>query len=218
MANQHSAAQAGYILCNTCHLLCKKSQHTQQHPERCPRCLSTVYRRKPASLSRTWALTLAAMILYIPANLYPMMTVTYLGRSEPDTIMSGIIVLAKSGMLPIALVVFIASVAVPILKLIGICVLLLSVQFKWPMSKSQRTLMYRIIELIGRWSMLDLFVIAILVALVNFGNLSDIETGGAATAFGAVVVLTMLAAKSFDPRLIWDQMENPTDTVNHKEV
>ncbi len=208
MANHHSALAAGYILCNTCHLLCRKSAINSEHPERCPRCYSIVHSRKPRSLARTWALTLSAMILYIPANLYPIMTVTYLGRSEADTIMSGVISLAKSGMLPIALVVFIASIAVPLLKLVGICVLLISIQLKLPMSKTQRTLMYRIIEVIGRWSMLDLFVIAILVALVNFGNLSEIETGSAATAFGAVVVLTILAAQSFDPRLIWDQSKN----------
>jgi paraquat-inducible protein A len=157
---------------------------------------------------RTWALLLTAAILYIPANLLPIMTVNSLGKGQSDTIMSGIVELANLGMLPIAAVVFIASILVPIFKMVGISLLLYSVQRHQPMSVRQRIVMYRFIEWIGRWSMLDIFVIAILVAVVRFGSLASIEPGLGAMAFASVVILTMLAALTFDPRLIWDNTES----------
>ncbi|MCL6414502.1 paraquat-inducible protein A [Aestuariirhabdus sp. Z084] len=211
-----SARHNNLCLCNTCHKLCKKPPAAQTKAL-CPRCYSPLFSRKPETLIRTWALTIAAAILFIPANLLPITTITYLGHSQPDTIMSGIIALTKAGMIPIAIVVFIASIAVPVLKLLGIVTLLLSVQYRWSMNPTQRTLMFRMIEWIGRWSMLDLFVIAILMALINLGNLSEFEAGSAANAFGLVVVLTMFAATSFDPRLIWDQ-DVTTDDKEPKDI
>lgn len=196
------ALDAGIIVCDECHQLEYHRENSIQH---CRRCGSRLYPRRPNSIARTWALLLTAAILYIPANLLPIMTVRMLGQGMPSTIMGGVIELIHAEMVPIAAVVFIASILVPTFKLVGIALLLYSVQRHQPLSAKQRILMYRFIEWIGRWSMLDIFVIAILVALVNFGNLATIEANLGAAAFASVVVLTMLAAVTFDPRLIWDQ-------------
>ncbi len=203
-ARANTAARKGLLLCHTCHLL---SRATAPHPC-CPRCGARLHTRKPDSLTRTWALTLTAYILYIPANLLPVMTVTMSGRGEPDTILSGVKALVVGGMWPLALLVFFASITVPVLKLLVLTYLLLSVQFKSKWRPKERTALYRVTESIGRWSMIDIFVIAILVALVKLGALATIEAGAGAVAFGGVVVTTMFAAMSFDPRLIWDALEN----------
>ena len=152
-----------------------------------------------------------AAILYIPANMLPIMTVSSLGQGDPSTIMSGVIQLMQHGMYPIAIVVFVASILVPTFKLIGLSLLLFSVQRRQPLSAQQRIIMYRFIEFIGRWSMLDIFVIAILVAMVNFGRIASVEANLGAVAFASVVILTMLAAITFDPRLIWDNTESDDD-------
>ncbi len=164
--------------------------------------------RKAHSLSRSWALLIAAYIMYIPANVLPVSTIVYLGAGEPDTIMSGVILLFHHGDAPIAMLLFFASIAVPVLKLFVLTWLLLSVKFKSRWRPRDRTAFYRLIEHIGRWSMLDIFVIALLVALVQLQALATIHAGAGAVAFCAVVVLTMLAAESFDPRLIWDALED----------
>ena len=203
------AARNGYLLCHTCHLL-SRVETNSPHPF-CPRCNSRLHSRKTDSLARTWALTLTAYILYIPANLLPIMTVIMSGRGEPDTIFSGVKSLVLGGMWPLALLIFFASITVPVLKLLALTYLLLSVQFKSHWRPRERTILYRITECVGRWSMIDIFVIAILVALVKLGALATIEAGAGAVAFGGVVVITMLAAMNFDPRLIWDAMENDHD-------
>jgi len=156
-------------------------------------------------------LLVTAAILYIPANMLPIMTVSSLGQGDPSTIMSGVIQLMQHGMYPIAIVVFVASILVPTFKLIGLSLLLFSVQRRQPLSAQQRIIMYRFIEFIGRWSMLDIFVIAILVAMVNFGRIASVEANLGAVAFASVVILTMLAAITFDPRLIWDNTESDDD-------
>ena len=163
--------------------------------------------RKHQSLSRTWALLIAAYLLYIPANLLPVSTIVYLGNGQPDTIMSGVVALFQHGDAPIALLLFTASIAVPMLKLATLTFLLLSVHFRLQWKPRDRTQMYRLIETIGRWSMLDIFVISLLVALVQLQALATIHAGPGAVAFCAVVVLTMFAAESFDPRLMWDVLE-----------
>jgi len=201
------ALDAGLIICGECHRLHRRSA-AHLH---CQRCGARLHARCPHSIARTWALLLAAAILYIPANLLPIMSVNFLGNGAPATIMGGVIELIHAGMLPIASVVFIASILVPSFKLCGLVLLLYSVQRHQRLSPRQRILMYRFIEWIGRWSMLDIFVIAILVALVRFGNLASIEAGPGAAAFALVVVLTMLAATSFDPRLIWDNTDTDAD-------
>lgn len=195
------ALDAGIIVCGECHKLAYLREGEVQH---CARCGARLHARRPDSIARTWALLVTAAILYIPANLLPIMTVNFLGKGTPATIMEGVVELMHAGMLPIAMVVFVASILVPTFKLVGIALLLYSVQRHQPMSARQRILMYRFIEWIGRWSMLDIFVIAILVAAVNFGNLASIEANLGAAAFASVVILTMMAAVTFDPRLIWD--------------
>jgi len=203
------AIDAGIVVCNECHEL--NRQEVEGDSQACTRCGAIVHPRRPNSIIRTWALLITASILYIPANLLPIMTVSTFGQGSGDTIMSGVITLLKHGMLPIAAVVFIASILVPTFKLIGIALLLYSVQRRQPLSARQRILRYRFIEFIGRWSMLDIFVIAILVAVVNFGRIASVEANLGAVAFATVVILTMLAALTFDPRLIWDNTESDDD-------
>ena len=203
------AIDAGILICAECHEL--NRQDAQADEQACTRCGAWVHARRPDSLMRTWALLLTSAILYIPANLLPIMTVSSLGQGSPSTIMSGVIELVQHGMIPIAAVVFIASILVPTFKLVGIALLLFSVQRRQPLSARQRIIMYRFIEFIGRWSMLDIFVIAILVAVVNFGRIASFEANLGAVAFASVVILTMLAAVTFDPRLIWDNTESDDD-------
>ncbi|WP_051248742.1 paraquat-inducible protein A [Inquilinus limosus] len=176
----------------------------------CPRCGAALHRRRPESLNRTWALVVTAIILYIPANLFPVMTVISLGSGTPDTIMSGVIELVDAGMWPLALLVFFASFTVPVLKLAGLIYLLISTERGATRQLRNRTVIYRIVEAVGRWSMIDIFMLSILVALVQLGALATIEPGIGAVSFAAVVITTMIAAMTFDPRLMWDAAgENP---------
>jgi paraquat-inducible protein A len=170
----------------------------------CRRCGSSLHGRKPDSIQRSWALVTAAAILYVPANYFPVMTVVTFGSGEPDTIISGVRHLIASGMWPLALLVFFASITVPVLKLLSLVGLLIATQRRSRWRMRERTLLYRIVETIGRWSMIDIFMLSILVALVRLGSIASIEPGAGALAFAAVVVITMIAATAFDPRLMWD--------------
>jgi len=196
------ASDAGLAGCHTCGMLQKLPPGAHAH---CPRCGSAVHLRKRNSLQVTWALLLTAIIAYVPANLYPVMTVVSLGHSQSDTILSGVIYLFLHGDWPLALIVFVASILVPLVKILSLIYLLLSVQRHSVLIRTQRTRLYRMIELIGRWSMVDVFVVSLLAALVQVGTLATILPGLGAIAFASVVVLTMVAALTFDPRLIWDQ-------------
>jgi len=167
--------------------------------------------RKPNSIARTWALILTAYLFYIPANILPVTVVTSLRKVQSDTIMSGVIYFVKTGMWPIALVIFVASVFVPIIKLLTFTYLLVSIKRKSKWRPHDRTRLYRITSVVGRWSMVDIYVVTILVALVKFGAWATIKAGPGAVFFAAVVVITMLAAKAFDPRLIWDAMESKNE-------
>ena len=198
------AKDAGLMQCRDCHLLLRLEEDKHSAGYTCPRCGATVNMRLPDSLARTWALVITAFLCLIPANLYPIMTLTSKGKGEPSTIIDGVILLVNLDMIPIALIIFTASIAIPFGKLCGLSLILLSVQFKWKLGQRQRTVLYDIIETIGRWSMLDIFVISVLVALVQLGALAEIEAGMAATFFVSAVVITIFAAMSFDPRLIWD--------------
>jgi paraquat-inducible protein A len=175
--------------------------------EPCGRCGAALHARKPGSLERTWALTLGAALLYVPSNLFPVMTISQFGKGESDTIFSGIQALLAAGWYPIAAMLFFASIMVPMLKLIGLTGLLVAVQRRSRWNPRQRTKIYRAVEAIGRWSMLDMFTTSLLVALVQLGAVMSIQAGIGAVCFAGVVVLTMLAAQSFDPRIIWDTME-----------
>lgn len=199
------------ILCRPCGKVLAIGLQIEAEGDPCPRCHSTTERRKTASIQRTWALLIASFIAFIPANILPVMTVVSFGRGHPDTIFSGVITLLQVDMVPIAALVFVASIVVPVFKILGLLLLLLTVHFKWRVNYKQATVMYRYIHFIGRWSMLDLFMISILVTLVNMGSIATIHTGAGATAFATVVVLTMLAASSFDPRIIWDLVRMDDD-------
>lgn len=199
-----NARSVGLTQCQVCHKILRWQVHPPHARQRCPRCGAKIYQRHFSSIGQSWALTLTALILLIPANLLPIMTVSQFGEGQPSTIIGGVVLLLHHGMIPIAMIVFIASCAVPFLKISGIILLLLSVQFNWRISRRQRTLMYRMVEYIGKWSMLDIFVIAITAKLVAMGKIASIEGDVAAVYFGLAVVLTMLAAMVFDQRLIWD--------------
>jgi len=173
----------------------------------CPRCGHEVHERIPHSIQKTTAFTLAAAILYIPANVLPIMTYSTLGDVETDTIFSGVVSLIAAELYGIAAIVFIASIGVPILKLVVLTYLIAAVQLKLKLGVKHRALLFRMTEFIGRWSMVDVFVVTIFVAIVQFGFIYTVESEGAIIAFGAVVVLTMIAAESFDPRLLWDARE-----------
>jgi paraquat-inducible protein A len=187
-----------------CHLCCKLADADLHH---CPRCGAALHLRKSDSIQRTLALLLTSCILYIPANLYPIMITEQLGTAEGSTIIGGVILLIHHGAVPVALVILLFSVMVPIGKLMAMFYLVWTVKRHSPVSARQRTTMYQITEFVGKWSMVDVFVVAILVALVHLGGLISIQPGIAAVCFAGVVIVTMLAAESFDPRLIWDEME-----------
>jgi len=196
--------------CHVCNLVVRVPEGPAEGLA-CPRCRTGLHRRKPNSLSRTWALLITASICYVPANLYPVMEVTTLGQTQADTILSGVIYLAVNGTWPLALIVFVASVVVPVLKILALGYLAFSVQSRSQWRPRERARLYRIVEQVGRWSMVDVYVVTILVALVHLGSLANVEARVGGFYFGAVVVLTMLAAESFDPRLIWDRLNPDAD-------
>lgn len=194
-----ATAAANHLV--ACHLCCKLVADSEEH---CPRCGSALHPRKVNSLQRTMALLLTAALLYIPANLYPIMYTEQLGSTEASTILGGIKQLIEVGSIPIAIVIFVFSVIVPTGKLMTLFYLVWSIERRHGLDARQRTLMYRVTEFIGKWSMIDVFVVAILAALVHLGGLLVVRPGVAAISFSAVVIITMIAAECFDSRLIWD--------------
>lgn len=219
-----TAAEAGLISCHSCRLVCRAP--TAEHPPgpansqlpvhrspltvheppilACPRCGAPLHLRKPGSLSRTWALVIAAFIFYIPANLLPVTITTSLGRTHGDTIISGVRYFIITGDWPIAVIIFIASLVVPLLKLLILVYLLVSVHTRATANPVEKTRLYRLTHAVGRWSMLDVFVLTVMVSLVKMEALATVAAGPGMPFFAAVVVITMLAAHCFDPRLIWD--------------
>lgn len=188
--------------CEACGLLVRPA--SADGPGHCPRCGQALEQRRHRSVQTTWALVIAAAICYVPANLLPVLVTTTLASTEYDTIIGGVVFLYTSGSWPLALIVLIASVMVPLGKLVALSYLLISVQRGSAKSNQERTRLYRLVGLIGRWSMLDVFVDTFTVALVQLQPLMSIKPGAGVIFFAAVVVLTMIAAESFDPRLIWD--------------
>ncbi|MEQ5774327.1 paraquat-inducible protein A [Thalassospira sp. NFXS8] len=193
-----------WVTCEVCAFVLTGEAAQNDHAV-CPCCGAVVHHRKPASLSRAWALLISAAIFYIPANVFPIMSVTMLGNTEADTILSGVGALIDAGEWPIAMVVFCASIVVPIFKLVVLSWVYMAAGLGMAGPLRQRTRIYRITELIGRWSMIDVFMVSILAALVKLGNIATVVPGFGAVAFCAVVILTMLSAMAFDPRLIWDR-------------
>jgi paraquat-inducible protein A len=175
----------------------------------CSRCDSRLHRRKPDSIARTWALVIAAAVLYVPANYFPVLTVVQLGASQPSTILGGIKELITARMYPLAALVFFASILVPMLKLVGLTFMLIATQTRSARWLRDRTRLYRLVQFIGRWSMIDIFMESLLGALVVFGSVITIQPGMGAIAFCSVVILTMFAAETFDPRLMWDAPAAP---------
>lgn len=198
--SKQSAASKGLACCHLCGLLSKAEA------DHCPRCHSHLHLRKPYSLQRCWALLITGIILYIPANTLPIMETNLLGQSELSTILGGVVTLWHHGSYPIAIVIFIASVLVPLGKMLAIIWLCISLNTNHRIPAIHQTRIYRLTELVGRWSMVDVFVVAVLVGLIQLGGLMSIYPGAAALAFAGVVILTMLAAMSFDSRLIWDKL------------
>jgi len=192
---------AAALTCETCRLVCQSAAEGEAH---CPRCGSRLEARKPDSIARTWALVATSAILYIPANLLPVLAFMKLGSGEPHTIIGGAEELLKAGMWPLALLVFLASIGVPCLKLISLLLLLVTTQLGTSWQLRQRTILYRLVNTIGRWSMIDIFMESVLIALVQFGSVVTIDPGLGAVAFAGVVILTMFAAEGFDARLMWD--------------
>ena len=215
-----SAARAGMIGCRACAKVQARVLPTSAPgPQHCERCGATLRLRNPDSISRTWALLIAAAILYIPANLLPVLHTASLFGNEDDTIMSGVVYFWVSGDWPLAVIVFVASILVPMLKLTVLALLAWTTQRRSAWRPLERTKLYRIVERIGRWSMLDVFVVTMTVALVRFKSLAVITAGWGALAFAAVVVLTMMASLQFDPRLIWDcaQARTPSASASGRD-
>jgi len=194
-----TAQQAGLARCRYCGALHRLSAGGQ-----CRKCAANVHSRKPNSLQRTWAFLIIGLMAYVPANLYPIMLTTSLSGNSSDTIYSGVIALAQSGSVFVAVVVFVASVVIPVAKFVIIAGLALSLHFQWNMSENTRHILHTITEFIGRWSMIDVFVVAVLAALIQLGAILTIEPGLGINAFALSVVFTMLSATSLDARLIWD--------------
>lgn len=199
---RRNAAAQGYATCHTCDLMVK----LQPGGRACPRCASAVdHARLPDSATRTWALLFSATVLLIPANVYPVMTVIQYGAGEPSTILAGVVHLIEAGMWPLAMLVFFASFVVPITKIVVLAFLLVTVHRGSAWRLRDRTLLYRVVESVGAWSMVDIFLVGILVALVQMDALARVLPGIGAAFFAASVVLTMIAAHCFDPRLVWDR-------------
>lgn len=201
--SRRSAASRGFLSCHTCGLLSRQSPRAESTI--CRRCASRLHPRKPGGTGRSWALMIAAYILFIPANALPIMATGSLFGSQKDTILSGVMYLWTEGSWPLAALVFFASIIVPLGKLLILTYLLVAVELRSIRHRRLRARLYRLLEFIGRWSMLDIYVVTLLSALVQLKSLASITPMPGALAFGAVVVLTMLAAMAFDPRLIWDE-------------
>jgi len=204
------AIDMGVIGCHVCRQVSRDTLDSGHSAKACPRCGSILHRRKPASYMRTWALLIAGFIMYVPANILPIMRTGSLNDIDDNTILSGVIELWDNGAKDLAVIVFSASIVVPVLKFLLLSMLLITCQRRSNWAQVQRAKLYRLVEFIGYWSMLDVFVVALLTALVRFGVLSLVEPLPGVVFFGLTVVLTMLASMSFDPRLIWDG-ENTDD-------
>lgn len=195
--NFKTARDANLIACKVClHLSCSYAQE-------CHICGSKIKPHREQNLQITAALLITSLLLYIPSNLYPIMYTTYLGETIENTILGGVVTLWEHGSYPVAIIIFIASVLVPVVKIIALSWLSLSIRTNRIQDFKKNHNMFRFTEFIGRWSMVDIFVVAVLVALIQMGNVMSIMPGEAAIAFALMVITTMLAAFYLDPRLIW---------------
>ena len=203
------ASELNLCLCHSCGLACDMTGA----PHECERCGAPLHRRKNNALTRTWAYLITSLVFYIPANVLPVMNTKMVGSGADSTIMGGVLDFWQHGAWDIALIIFIASIAVPGIKFVALSLLLVTVQRDSDWARKERSKMYRFVELIGYWSMLDVIVVALVASLVKFQALADIEPRAGILFFGLVVVFTMLSAMSFDPRLIWDQQHSENEEV-----
>ncbi len=201
MSTPVQAGDVGLCLCHGCGQTCDLSKNAHN----CDRCGASIHRRKANAISRGWAFLLAALVFYVPANLLPVMRTEMLGSGSDSTIGGGVLEFWEAGAWDIALIIFIASIGVPAIKFFSLGLLLFTAQRRSSWARRQRSQLYRFVELIGYWSMLDVMVVALVAALVQLRGLGTIEPRVGILFFGMVVVLTMLSAMSFDPRLIWDR-------------
>jgi len=208
------AAELNLCLCHSCGLACDMTHE----PHECERCGAPLHRRKTNSLMRTWAYMITALVFYIPANLLPVMNTQMVGDGADSTIMSGVLEFWEAGAWDIALIIFIASIAVPGIKFVALTLLVVNVQRESRWARKERSILYRFVEVIGYWSMLDVIVVALVASLVKFQALADIEPRPGILFFGLVVVFTMLAAMSFDPRLIWDAKRKDSQNEEVKDA
>lgn len=192
----------GLARCHVCGTSCE-SDGTDASARRCGRCGAPLHGVRGDRMGASWALLLAALICYVPANVMPVMYTQLLGRGSENTILQGVAEFWRSGSYGIALVIFVASVAVPCTKFMSLGLLLIGAQYKTPWKRRERAVLYRLVEVVGYWSMLDVLVVAVVAALVKFRALGDVEPRVGILFFGAVVILTMLSAMQFDPRLTW---------------
>jgi len=204
-ATGESAAQAGLLACRTCGLLSRANRATVS--AKCPRCGARISAHLDRSHQSTWAFIIAAAICYIPANTLPVMVTKTVGGTHPDTILGGVVRLYETGSWPLAVIVLVASVMIPLGKLAALGHLAVSVRRRAVVHAHDRARLYRIVEAIGRWSMLDVFITTFVVALVQLGPLMTVKPGAGVFFFMAVVILTMLASHSFDPRSIWAERD-----------
>ena len=211
IAENLTGIKLGFVSCGTCGLLTRPAN--LHEPGRCPRCGEKLVLRRHDAIQRTWALIIAAAICYIPANLMPVMITNTVTSTELDTIVNGAVRLYTSGSWPLALIVLIASVVIPLAKIIALSYLLITIQRGIIRGQHERARLYRLVEFVGRWSMLDVFVITFVVALIQLQPLMSVKPGAGVLFFAAVVVLTMIAAETFDPRLIWDS-DNCREDIN----
>lgn len=200
-----TAAQRGLLTCGTCGLLNRPCRPLEE--AHCARCEARLHWRKPASVARTWAFLAAAAILYVPANLMPVIHSGSLFGSNSNTILGGVLYFWRTGSWALAIIVFVASIVVPATKIAVLAMLLVTSQRRSRWRPADRTRLYRLATYVGRWSMVDIYIGAVSVALVQLRPFAAIEPGPGAIYFGAVVILTMLASESFDPRLIWDPVD-----------
>jgi paraquat-inducible protein A len=199
----------GLIACRTCGLLQRIENVPRRYEARCARCDTVLERHQPDSRQNTAALSLAALFLYVPANIYPILNMEYLGRHTENTVWQGVVKLYQDGMWHIATIVFAASILIPLLKLTGLFFLVVTRSRRW---QKGRTVIYKTISAVGPWAMLDVFLLSVLVALIRFGKFATVIPGPGAIAFTSVVVLTIFASSSFDPQLIWKEEILESDT------
>jgi paraquat-inducible protein A len=209
LIGRRTASELGLVNCSTCGLLSRMTDEQEGWP--CPRCETPLHRRVPQSITRTWAFLIASVMLYIPANLLPIMATSTVLGTDNHTILGGVAELWTGGTPELAIIVFIASIAVPLLKIGSLTLLVITAQRESTWRQEERTRLYRIVEIVGHWSMLDVFVVVLLAAMVRFGALAGVQPGIGLLAFGGVVILTMFASMSFDPRLIWQDLPESQD-------